>query len=1311
MEKKDSKKTNYRMKLFGGILLFVLFLAAFCQAGIRMQGDFQTVPGRSGASLYAVRVPTGSGLSIESPPAWINTSGLVNAAPDGMTSGTALCLSTASSSYVLNGKMVHPSSAGVYFTATETGIIDTSVSNEERIEVSPKFGRDSANGEVLTSPSIQFLAKSAGYTRVKLTGEELLKWTEVSMEAITVTTPAAFNASGEAITSPQSVTIQVPVTVQKSRIDTLTPGSIDVFVQPRFFKQNGTAETEMTTNPAEMGTYRYRTTASPATIMTNVFKASKTDDKFKIRYLLTSSPSITRETLENESYVFSDNETASFEDGNFLVTTKEGGTMEVTNIHKLAGSYYVWMYMDGFTDPNGAVKPVCVRLVYETTLEDLVLELDIDPKKNRDQSNMSELFNIGNLNQYFSTDRDGVVAHYNGSDPHNGIVRLGSDPTMNTKQKRKTGKGRILFTCQQDNDFLLKSDGSYYQAGDTFSAWVLAIDKIAFKVNDPDNISNLPIRPVTETSIKLAATGKASLNYVYTTVTSPIWKSLDPSVVLVKDGILTGVKVGQTDVTATVTEGGESQTILCHVNVVSASEVLALDKTTYEATIGLPFYLTAKGTGVSACKWVIDDPTVLKFEEESMDGKSTAKVIPLKKGKAVISIYNVEEAIVASCSVEVKYAATKIEFANGLKKLSLNQSVGTYQLAVVLTPTDPFAQIQYEVSDTKVATVSDTGLLTLKSPGNTTVTVFPKYNPNNIHATLNLTVTQQVNGIKLDTTSINLAVGKTQKLTYTLNPKEPTIKTVKWNTMNSKIATVKDGIVTAKSPGQTYITVTTDDGKYTANCMVTVTQEATAVKLDVSSLTIRVGDVYYVQTTFTPKNATTAKLTWTSQDPSICTVTNSGKVTGVAPGKTTILVKTAAGEVVSLYVTVQQGVTGLSLDYQEKNVVVGRKFKLTPTFTPENPTNQIVKWESSNSSVASVNEKGKVQTLKPGMTIITCTSEDGGYVAACAVTVRQLITSIKLNKSSYKLGVGKSVQLKATLDSNDVTNPTLKWVSSDNKVAAVDKNGKVTGKKIGRCKITAMAKDGSDAEASCQIQVVKQVSGIRLSLTTLRLIEGSTKRIRASVSPKDATYRSVKWESEDENIATIDSNGNVYAVKEGSCRIYAKAKDNGKAKAYCWVYVTPKVPSTGITISQKDIVMVKGQTEGLLVSVQPANTTDRLRYSSDNKAVAYVDGSGRIHAVKSGVANVTVIATSGQQATAKVTVVGLNKTNITMKIYDKDTLWVEEVTSGVMWQSEDPSVVSVQNGEITSRKPGSTDIIATFKGVRLVCHVTVLNDL
>ena len=1308
MENRHSKKTNYRTKLWGGILFLVLFLAALCQFCTRMEGEFHPIRQKAGTPLYAVPVATGSGVDIKSPPLWVSPAGLVTAVPDGKISGTALCLPSASSSHVLTGRDVHPSSAGVYFTATGTAI-DT-VSNKDRIEISPKFGKIPAQGEVTTSSSVLIQAISAGYSRINLTGEQLLKWTEVSMEAITITTPAAVDASGVAITPPTSATIHVPVQVQKSRTETLTKGALDVFVQPRFLKQNGTAETEMTTNPAAMDTYRYRTTASPATIMTNVYQATEARDHYKIRYLLTSSASITREKLENESVLFSDDQTMPFDQGNFLVTSKKGGTLEVTNIHKLAGVYYVWMYMDGFTDPNGAVKPVCVRLVYETTLEDLILELDIDPKKNRDKSNMSELYNIGNLNQYFSTSRDGVVAHYDDSDPHNGIVHLGSDHSMTQKSNRKTGKGRILFTCKENNDFLLKSDGTYYQEGDTFSAWVLAIDRIAFKVTDPDNISNLPIRPVTETSIKIAATGKASLNYVYTTVTSPIWKSKDPSVVLVKDGILTGVKVGQTDVTATVTEGGESQTVICHVNVVSASEVLALDKTTYEATVGLPFYLTAKGSGVSACKWVIDDPTVLKFEEESMDGKSTAKVIPLKKGKAVISIYNVEEAIVASCSVEVKYAATKIEFANGIKKLSLNQSVGTYQLAVVLTPTDPYAEIQYEVSDTKVATISNTGLLTLKSPGNTTVTVFPKYNPNNIHATLNLTVTQQVNGIKLDTTSINLAVGKTQKLTYTLNPKEPTIKTVKWNTMNSKIATVKDGLVTAKAPGQTYITVTTDDGKYTANCMVTVTQEATAIKLDVSSLTIRVGDVYYVQTTFTPKNATTAKLTWTSQDPSICTVTNSGKVTGVGPGKTTVLVKTAAGEVVSLYVTVQQGVTGLDLDYQEKNVVVGRKFKLTPTFTPANPTNQTVKWESSNSSVASVNANGKVQTLKPGMTIITCTSDDGGYVAACAVTVRQLITSIKLNKSAYKLGIGKSVQLKATLDSNDVTNPTLKWVSSNNKVATVDKNGKVTGKALGKCKITAMAKDGSDAEASCQIQVVKQVSEIRLSLTTLRLIEGSTKRIRATVHPKDATYRSVKWKSEDEGIVTVDSNGNVYAVKEGSCRIYARSKDNGKAKAYCWVYVTPKVPSTGITISQQDIVMVKGQTEGLLVSVQPANTTDRLRYSSDNRAVAYVDGSGRVHAVKSGVANVTVIATSGQQATAKVTVVGLNKNNITMKIYDKDTLWVEEVTSGVMWQSEDPSVVSVQNGQIVSRKAGSTDIVATFKGVRLVCHVTVLND-
>lgn len=1333
--KQNKKWTSLFLSLGGIVFLGIIVMLMIQTLGVHMDEEFRVMPGKDGITLSQVNTkPNGSVPAANNAPEWLISSNLRTVVSHSIsttaTTPKAIYLESAGTSLTLTGGQNHPSGTSLWFVASGAGTqIDVASSVFDSVTLETKIGTN--KDQVKTSSALSFLVKGAGYTKLHVEGEEMLEWDEGSVspqsivESWKVTSGCSIVSDGAIVTDASIIeklpptayvicsegTINIPITVHKSRLEPATGGDIDIFVQPRF-RTTGGSDAPMTIDKSQMTAYRSATTQVETSINTNVMELSTDKTSYQIRYLMTTtSGALSASEMENSSYVY-DGSKREFLNGKFAITTSKG-KMTVENKFRLAGEYFIWMYMDGFSDvTNATLKPVCIRLLYETSFSDLVVELDIDPKKNRDSCNMSDMYNVGNIDEFFDNTVNGTsVAHYNNSVATNCSITLGATKESTQKNQRRTGKCQFLFNCKKDTDFLKKDDGSYFKAGDSFSIWILAIDRIAFKVNDPNNKSNLGIEMVDDTTLKVAATGKAALNCVYTTVTSPVWKSDNPSVATVKDGIVSGISPGTAHVTATVTEGGEKKTVTCTVKVVAASEVLSLDKTTYVATLGQPFYITASGSGISACKWIIDDKTILDFEEKNMDGKDTAKIKPLKKGIAVISIYNAEEAIVASCSVQVNYAATRIAFGNKLKTLSLHQTVGTYQLAAVLTPTDPYAEIVWESADSKVATVNNTGMLTLKSPGTTTITIFPKYNPNNIHASLTLTVTQPVAGIKMDKTSITLSVGKTEKLTYTLNPAEPTIKTVKWSCLNTKICQVKDGVVTAKSVGQTYVTVTTTDGNYIATCMVTVTQEATSVKLDVSNLTLRVGDVYFVQTTFTPVNATTSKLTWTVQDPKVCTVTSSGKVTGVGAGKTSILVKTASGEVVSLYVTVQQGVDGLELDYQEKNVIVGRKFKLTPVFTPAEPTNQIVKWESSNSSVATVNEKGKVQTLKPGMAIITCTSDDGGYVAACAVTVRKLITSITLNKSSYKLGVGKSITLKATLDSNDVTNPYLKWSSSNNKVASVDKTGKVTGKSVGKCRITVMAKDGSEATASCQIQVVQQVSQIKLSLTTLRLLEGSSKKITAKVSPKDATYQSVNWKSENENVATIDANGNVFAVKEGSCRLYATAKDNGKVEAYCWVYVTSKVPATGITVSQKDIMMVKGQSEGLLVTVQPVNTTDKLRYSSDNKAVATVDDNGKITAIKSGVANVTIMSTSGQQTTATVTVVGLNKTNVTMNIYDKDTLWVEEVSQGVTWQSENPSIVSVSNGQITSLQAGSTNIVATIKGVRLVCHVTVRNAL
>ena len=154
-----------------------------------------------------------------------------------------------------------------------------------------------------------------------------------------------------------------------------------------------------------------------------------------------------------------------------------------------------------------------------------------------------------------------------------------------------------------------------------------------------------------------------------------------------------------------------------------------------------------------------------------------------------------------------------------------------------------------------------------------------------------------VTGVTLDKTTVVLAEGETETLTATVSPENATNKAVTWTSSNEGVATVADGVVTAKAAGTATITVTTADGSKTATCAITVkaaTVSVTGVTLDKTSVTLTKGDTETLTATVAPENATNKAVTWTSSDENVATVAD-GIVTAKAAGTATITVTTADG--------------------------------------------------------------------------------------------------------------------------------------------------------------------------------------------------------------------------------------------------------------------------------------------------------------------------------------------------------------------------------------------------------------------------------
>lgn len=172
-------------------------------------------------------------------------------------------------------------------------------------------------------------------------------------------------------------------------------------------------------------------------------------------------------------------------------------------------------------------------------------------------------------------------------------------------------------------------------------------------------------------------------------------------------------------------------------------------------------------------------------------------------------------------------------------------------------------------------------------------------------------------------------------------------------------------------------------------------------------------------------------------------------------------------------------------------------------------------------------------------------------------------TGVSISPDSKTLNKGETVQLTATVLPTDATDKTVIWSSSNNDIASVDNNGEVTAVGPGTATITATANDGSGKAASCRITVnepytppaIVHVTGISLDRETATIQKGSILQLSATVTPSNADDKTVRWESSNTDVATVDDNGKVTAIAPGTATITVTTTDQRKT-ATCSVTVT-----------------------------------------------------------------------------------------------------------------------------------------------------------
>ena len=236
-------------------------------------------------------------------------------------------------------------------------------------------------------------------------------------------------------------------------------------------------------------------------------------------------------------------------------------------------------------------------------------------------------------------------------------------------------------------------------------------------------------------------------------------------------------------------------------------------------------------------------------------------------------------------------------------------------------------------------------------------------------------------------------------------------------------------------------------------------------------------------------------------------------------------------------------VEGVLLSEKEVALTKGQTFTLTATVLPEAATDKSVQWTSSNEAVATVSD-GVLTALKSGETTITVKTTVGELTATCKVVVTTPVTGVSLDKTEAEGNIGETITLQATVMPEDADNKAVLWSSSNEAVATVA-NGVVSLIGEGEATITVTTVDGAFT-ATCTIKSIDPtvyVTGVSLNLTEATLRVEETLQLTATVTPEDATDKSVTWETADETIATVSDEGLVTAVAVGQTTITVKTVD------------------------------------------------------------------------------------------------------------------------------------------------------------------------
>ena len=574
--------------------------------------------------------------------------------------------------------------------------------------------------------------------------------------------------------------------------------------------------------------------------------------------------------------------------------------------------------------------------------------------------------------------------------------------------------------------------------------------------------------------------------------------------------------------------------------------------------------------------------------------------------------------------------------------------------------------VSWKSSDTRIASIDSEGNVTAKKKG--TVTISATAADKKASDSIKLNVVQPTESVTISGVPQILYAGSMASLKAILT--SGSNDKVFWSSSDESVATVDaTGKIKGISQGEITVTATTFSGR-SSSVSILVRTKATALSwvtthpdMSISKTVkfgMKAGETLDLAIRIDSPVDCNDNVKWTISNKKTATVEpledgRSATVTGIAQGTAVITVKTGSGKALTATVSVVT-VPAASITLNKKNISLyeGSAVAVSAKLAPKGCNDAII-WRSSDPEVVTVNENGVVKGIIQGTATITAySSADGSIKDTAEIVVRNKATKLEWTSlpwmvvsKEYKtfIPVTESRFLSIVMTGGETCNDTLNWTTSNPKVATVTPNSdgvaaQVTGLAKGTAVITV--KSGSGKKLTARV-TVGSVPATEIILKTHEawVYEGST--VKLSASKQTGSDDVVMWSSSEPDIASVDENGTVKGLKQGTATITAYSSVDGSIKDTAEITVRGKAKK--LALGATDANLAKDEEQTVYVSLAPADCNDTVTWSISDKKIASIvpapDGrSAVIKGIAKGSAVVTVKTGSGKKATVKVVVVG-----------------------------------------------------------------------